>query len=224
MKNFLNAEYPNLKPLFLMYAVSIILVSLRMKLSQDLHYLFLVWNLFLAIIPLIFAYLLREKKDVLLKPVLFLGFMGWLLFLPNAPYILTDFIHLNYSPKNWFAFDLVMILSFALSGLFSGLLSIKIMQEAFLHNIDPKIKHFAQSLLFMLCAYGVYLGRFWRYNSWHIVTHPTTLLKNCMATLAHPAQYWQLWIFTLAFGTLLHVISFFTFTFWYRQEKLSHYV
>ncbi len=210
MKKFLISEYDTLKPIFLTCALSIFLVFFRMKISHDLHHLFLIWNLFLAFMPLCFAYLLRMMVEkVGHNKIGVLGIIPFLVFLPNAPYILTDFIHLTYSPRKWFGFDLLMILSFAVSGLFCALLSIKMVYDQFFEKKGDKFRHFAEILTFILCGYGVYLGRFWRYNSWHLITHPFRLVTDCFATLMHPITHQQVWLFTLGFGGLLYVLNYF---------------
>ena len=224
MKKFLISEYTRLKPVFLTCSMSMILVAFRMKISHDLHYLFLDWNLFLAIIPLVMACWLYERKSAKNKTLWALGFMAWLLFLPNAPYILTDFIHLSYSPKKWFAFDLLMISSFAVSGLVCGLISVKIIQDQLMNGFSRKSRRLAEGLIFLLCGYGIYLGRFWRYNSWYLLTDPFRLIKDCFATLAHPLVHWQIWLFTIGFGAFLHVIYFFSSAYFHQTPKNNVYV
>lgn len=223
MKEFIISEYSRLKVVFLSCSVSIALVAFRMKISHDLHYLFLVWNLFLALIPLFIAYGLQEKICAKNKIQVALFFFIWLIFLPNAPYILTDFIHLSYSPKKWFAFDLLMIASFAASGLVAGLISVKITQDLFVYSFSEKSVRYALGIIFLLCGYGIYLGRFWRYNSWHLITEPFQLIKDCFSTVVHPFVHWQVWLFTLIFGVFLYGIYFMGKPYFCQNPKSTAY-
>ncbi len=78
--------------------LSIVLLMIRMKLTHSFFYLFLVWNLFLAVIPFaITSYLVSLPKLNKLSSALWFGL--WLLFLPNSPYIITDLLHLKNKYK-----------------------------------------------------------------------------------------------------------------------------
>ena len=92
--------------------LSMVLLIIRMKLTHSFFYLFLVWNLFLAVIPFtITTYLVSIPK--LNKIGLVVWFSVWLLFLPNAPYIITDLLHLKISPNHLLWLDVLVVSSFA---------------------------------------------------------------------------------------------------------------
>ena len=97
----------------------LVLLWVRTLLAGSAMYLFLLWNLFLAAIPLLASgRLMRERRPewaLSLRDGLWLGV--WLLFLPNAPYLLTDFVHLRHRPPVPFWYDLAVILSCAGTGL-----------------------------------------------------------------------------------------------------------
>src|SRR5262245_61828292 len=106
--------------------VSVALVVARVGWTRHLHYAFLIWNLFLAWLPLVFALLADERyRKVRKADWHFAGLLvAWLLFFPNAPYIFTDLIHLTTHYYTHFWVDLVLVLSCALTGLVLGFLSL----------------------------------------------------------------------------------------------------
>src|SRR5207247_5817748 len=111
---------------------SFALVVARIFWTGNIGYGFLIWNLFLAWLPLIFALLASENYQAAAsgRNWRFLGLAGaWLLFFPNAPYIFTDLIHLTrgYFPHFWV--DMVLILTCALTGLVLGFLSLFLLQS-----------------------------------------------------------------------------------------------
>ena len=111
---------------------SVTIWRVRSEYSGSGRYAFLIWNLFLAWIPFIISYftytlILRRKWIYLVIPV---AAFVWLIFFPNAPYILTDFQHLANSSGNlpvWY--DVMMLLWFAITGLLLGMVSLFLMQE-----------------------------------------------------------------------------------------------
>src|SRR5262245_38242050 len=110
--------------------VCVSLVAARVCWTRNLHYAFLVWNLFLAWVPLLLALLASDKfRNGSGRGWRFLGLVSvWLLFFPNAPYIFTDIIHLRqgYLPHFWV--DLVLVLVASLTGLVLGFVSLFLMQ------------------------------------------------------------------------------------------------
>jgi uncharacterized membrane protein len=162
---------------------------------------FLVWNLFLAWIPLAIALLLRLWKKPPLLVLLPLGSL-WLLFFPNAPYILTDLIHFRWSNQLiWL--DLSMFLSFALAGLFVGYTSL-----AWMHVVIRARFGDWLSWLFVISAlvasgFGMYIGRFLRFNSWDIVTNPLGLAADIYIQLFSRTTFLHTWLLSLTFTFLI---------------------
>lgn len=185
-------------------ALTIILLMIRMKLTHSYFYLFLVWNLFLAIIPYaITTYLVSLPR--LNKFALIAVFGIWMLFLPNAPYILTDFLHLRYSETYLMWIDVLLVTSFAYNGLILFFLSVMDMESVLSRYIAPKQIRYLLPSVFFLSSFGMYLGRFLRYNSWEIVQHPFSIFTDISEILINPSQHYIAWIFTLTFGTFLSV-------------------
>lgn len=183
---------------------SIVLLMVRIKLNKSFFYLFLIWNVFLAIIPFAITMYLNRKPNIN-KLTFGFWFLAWLAFLPNAPYIITDLIHIRKGNEFMVWLDILVVLSFALSGLFLFYLSIRDMQKITASKFKrTPIKTVTLFILF-LCGFGVYLGRFLRYNSWEIISNPQIIITDVFDILISPFQNSEAWLFTLGFGTFLAV-------------------
>lgn len=192
-----------------------IMLTLRSQLAGHDYYAFMLWNLFLAAIPLGLSLGLRQiNRFVLALPLLAV----WLLFFPNAPYVLTDLMHLKEYPGNvpmWL--DLLMLLSFALVALWFGFQSLHIVQ----HWVARKFSHATAWCVTVgslgLSGFGVYLGRFDRWNSWDLLHRPVSLLSRIASYVLHPMAHTGTWGFTLGFGTLL----IFAYLFWFSSAPTA---
>ncbi len=163
-------------------------------------YLFILWNLFLAFLPLFFAKVTMRLRE---KPKLqVLAFLSWLLFFPNAPYILTDLTHLDHSHGfNWY--DTLLILAAGIAGIKMAFDSLDLVLIE-LNKLFPRISGIIWTTGFMLlAAYGIYLGRFLRFNSWDILKQPIKLFRACMDLFLHPAIYRSEWTMILIFSGFL---------------------
>jgi uncharacterized membrane protein len=151
--------------------VSVVLVVARIICVRDTHYAFLIWNLFLAWIPMIFALLAREHQQHGASPGWrFFAFgAAWLLFFPNAPYIFTDVVHLTRFYSHFWV-DLVLILLNALTGMVIGFVSLYLMQSAVRHMAGELMSWLFIGVVAVLSGFGICFGRFLRLNSWDIVT------------------------------------------------------
>lgn len=190
--------------ILLLSCMAIALLAVRVYFTGSIKFAFLIWNLFLAWIQLlatIFIYRFRPQN----KSLLVLYFI-WLLFFPNAIYILTDFIHLNsnYSFQSWI--DLTVLLLFAMSGFFASIISLSAMQQ---YIVRHSKYHFLAGLhLMIVCiasGYGVYLGRFLRFNSWDMLHHPMTIIYITLQRVAHPMAHLRTFFITLFFSLLLYI-------------------
>lgn len=183
---------------------SIAILMIRMKLTHSFFYLFLVWNLFLAVIPFaITTYLVNNSQ--LDKIRLLLWFCVWLIFLPNAPYIVTDLLHLKISLSYFLWMDILVVMAFALNGLLLFYISLIDMRTLLNCLINQKYTSPIISLVLFLCGFGVYLGRFLRYNSWEIIQNPLSLFEDISAIILYPKEHLEAWLFTFVFGCFLSV-------------------
>ena len=180
----------------------------------------MVWNSFLAFIPLALSYWLfrgRGRRTV----AWWIGFGTFIAFLPNAPYVLTDIIHLVDDIHRGYSIwiiTLVLIPQYLLfmgAGIEAYVLSVinfgRYLKRQSLAQYIP----LSELVIHALCAIGIYLGRFQRFNSWDILTQPDTLVisvvndllgKRPLAIVAITfvvitVVYWPLKQMTLALAT-----------------------
>lgn len=178
----------------------VILVLIRIQITESTNYTFLLWNIFLAFIP----YFLSEwmKKTSFTKPKIIILISIWLLFLPNAPYIITDLIHLHNYPPKYIWYNLFMIFSFAFAGLSLAIISMYDVYRIIKKNWSTFTAYSFIVLASFLSGFGIYLGRFLRLNSWDVFTNPLYTLKQISASLSQNIA----WFVSLGFGSLLWVL------------------
>jgi len=170
----MKLSFKQLIYLFALFCIS--LLAYRILKSGSLAYIFLAWNLFLAFIPWWMSNHLKKINALQLKQVPLI--ISWLLFLPNAPYILTDLFHLRPRLPFQLWFDLVLVLSFALIGMIVFLKSLKDMLGILKQYINPVYMAIITPAIFWLISFGLYLGRYLRFNSWNVVNHPFMVVRQ----------------------------------------------
>lgn len=202
-------------------AVTCGMVVLRILGTGNYRYGFLIWNLFLAWLPLLFASLARERFRTIEKSARlgwpFLSLSGaWLLFFPNAPYICTDLVHLANRSFPSFWIDLSVILSCAFIGLLLGFLSLYLMHDIVRQRYGQFTGWLFVASAAGLSSFGIYLGRFLRFNSWDIIAQPGKLYQSISAFASgnsHPHQ--------LAFLALFATFLFLAYLMLYALTQLK---
>jgi uncharacterized membrane protein len=173
--------------LLLLALFSFILVAFRIIATQRVFYGFLIFNLILAIIPFLIGLIwLAIPKLHTNKYWLLTGTVAWLLFLPNAPYIVTDFLHFKKESAMPEWFDVLMLTSFSCSGLAFGFTSLATMQQLWEFRFGKRAAEICIFCGCLLSGLGVYIGRFLRYNSWDILQKPFALLADMPPLLLEP--------------------------------------
>jgi len=183
--------------------LSLLLIVGRVLLTGKLTFLFLAWNLFLALIPFGLSTLLGVANKPLQARLLLPVGAAWLLFFPNAPYILTDLFHLDARPGVPLWYDLALILSCAWNGLMLAYASLLDMQRLVQLRFGTAASWVFASAALLLSSFGIYLGRYLRFNSWDVVTNPLTLFYDIVSRLLHPFSYPGTWGVTVVFGVFL---------------------
>lgn len=186
---------------------SFILLCARVIATGHIAFIFLLWNLLLAFIPYAVSHWLYNNIHVRENRVkLSAVIVTWVLFIPNSFYILTDLFHLGQfaSAPKWF--DLLLILSFAWNGLLFGITSLRKM-ELILQSISGK----KVSLLFVfsvmwLISFGIYVGRFLRYNSWDVIVQPFSLFGDIIDMLFHPFHNKMEWGMILCYAIFMSLL------------------
>lgn len=192
-------------------AFTVALVFARIHHTGHQSFRFLLWNLFLAVLPFGATVVLRVVSErrtsrvtrVALAPLWALWFVFW----PNAPYLVTDFVHLapRRDVPQWF--DLLLLLSCAHNGLMLGLGSLYDAERS-LVAMTPSRRWFAPvvvGLAITAGAFGIFLGRFQRWNSWDLATQPVAVLADSLAILAAPASHRTAWFVTVSLGAFLSI-------------------
>ncbi|MBO8171587.1 MAG: DUF1361 domain-containing protein [Bacillaceae bacterium] len=203
--------------LLLLSMVCGLMVMLRNGNADNRNYLFLAWNLFLAWIPLLLALgidrmLSKRYTDHRTGKIMALG-VAWLLFYPNAPYMITDFIHFNYmnfihfgdvwtiNDDIWVWYDFVMFALFVWSGFLLGFVSLFIIHRLIDHEWSNILAWMFVGLVCVLSGFAIYLGRFIRWNSWDVLVHPVELVRSLSANFNAESV-----LFSLMFGLFLILV------------------
>ena len=178
---------------FLLASATIFSVAIwrvRSEYSGTVHYAFLIWNLFLAWIPFIiayFTYTLTLKRQWVYVVIPIAAFL-WMIFFPNAPYILTDFQHLAGQWTDlpiWY--DVMMLIWFAFTGLLLGMVSLFLMQEIIRREFGRWVGWGFVTLVAGLSSTGIYMGRFLRWNSWDIILNPSSIARYTIESARDPS-------------------------------------
>lgn len=164
----------------------ILLVSVRMQRTGNFYFMFLWWNLFLALVPLLASSALQSLNPRR-RPVASMVVFGvWLLFLPNAFYIVTDLVHLAHRPPVPLWYDLALIMSCAGTGLLLGYLSLADVHGSVERWYGRPAGWVVAIGSLCLSGFGLYLGRFLRWNSWEAFSNPFGLVMDIVGRLTNP--------------------------------------
>jgi uncharacterized membrane protein len=143
---------------------------------------FLVWNLFLAWIPMVLALwitVLRSRWTVAAAS------LAWLAFLPNAPYLVTDLVHLNRGGNDLWRH--VLQFGFAAwTGTLLGVVSMRLVHQRVERAAGPAVGWCVVAGSVGLCAVGVVIGRFQRWNSWDLLTRPSQVAASTFDWVSNP--------------------------------------
>jgi uncharacterized membrane protein len=199
MKTFIS-KYKWLQPA-LMFTLA--LLAGRMAYASRFTFLFIPWNLFLAIVPLYFSHRLSTATTPG-RAAIYIAL--WLLFFPHAMYIVTDLFHLRQRIGIPMWYDLLILLSAAMTGVIMGFLSLREVERYLQRTIKAGYVPWVIFCAFLLCGYGIYLGRYLRWNSWDIVVQPVDLLSDIAYNIIHPLRNKECWTLTLLFGLWMHIL------------------
>lgn len=175
-------------PIMFSTLLAIGLVTARIIYTRHGTFVFLVWNLLLAWIPYLaalWAAASHQRNPRRWWAIIAPGIL-WLAFFPNAPYIITDFLHLTARPPVPMWFDIGLLATFAWSGLFLAVFSLRAMQNVVADFVGAPVSWLFVLVIVGLSGVGVYMGRFLRWNSWDLLVQPKTVLFDILHRLAHP--------------------------------------
>jgi len=173
--------------------------------NQSLNYEYLVWNLFLAWLPLLFAL----RLTILLTYKRWSSWEGlatsflWLVFLPNSFYMISDFIHLQDVKRVDILYDTIMFTSFIYTGVVLGFSSLYLIHLQLQRRLSRRATAICIAGTLLICSMAIYIGRDLRWNSWDILTNPGGLLFDVSDRLQHASSYPKMLITIIAFFILL---------------------
>lgn len=179
---------------------SVSLVLFRISLGHDRLGYSMLWNLFLAALPLIWSSIFQSaiaRKHWVWASV---SFVLWILFLPNAPYLMTDLIHLKAKANVQLWYILAMLLSCAATGTLIGYISLMDVHAAIERRFGFVNGWLLALASLMLCGFGIYLGRFLRWNSWDALTHPLLFVHTVIGHFVNANAQPRPLSVTLVFG------------------------
>ena len=200
---------------------SLVLFRIRTVLSGSYDFAFLIWNIFLAWIPLGIAYtasVFAQRRRFLLLTIPF-AVVLWLIFFPNAPYILTDLLHLGrMGPDVPVWFDMLLLIWFAWTGLLLGLVSLFLMHSIVIRELG-RITGWAFVLTVgVLSSLGIYIGRFLRWNSWDLFFQPLERFTEFMYYATHPSMRSIIFISTFAIFFLFVYVTLYAFGLLFQEQ------
>lgn len=187
----------------------------RVVYTGSLAYSHILWNLLLAWVPVALAWIATRTTRT---PQWLRGLAtgGWLIFLPNAPYLITDLIHLHPSGQIPLLYDGVLLFSLGLSGLATGLATVFWMEQVIAGRFGRWARMAFSVGALGMAGCGVYVGRFLRWNSWDAILRPVQLAQDLAQYALHPFLHWRAWaaaaLFTLLLASVYWPLRALTFT------------
>ena len=193
----------------------------RIHWSQKVFFQNLIWNLFLAWLPYLFSLVVAAIHQA--RPswwwAMIIPALLWVIFLPNALYIVTDLIHLKELKTIPMWYDAGFLSITAWTGLFLAVGSLYTMQKI-VHSYAGKIASWGFALLIIgSSGYGVYIGRFLRWNSWDILDVPLEIISDSLSPITNPLQYKDKIVFIIMY-TALYLVTYLAFS-WLRPMDSS---
>ena len=210
-------------PILLSTIFAVALFAARVLHSHSFVFQNLIWNLFLAWMPYLFsvwAAALYASKSGRWWVIVFPGFL-WLIFFPNAPYIITDFLHLAHRPGVPIWFDILMLATFAWTGCFLAIASLRTMQIIVRNHLGWLMSWVFAGSVLALGGLGIYLGRFSRWNSWDIFISPKEIIYEVASRVLNPLSNLTFFGFTTLFTAFL-LVCYLMFISIRREDYFPH--
>lgn len=191
----------------------LVMLVVRRHYEPELVRGYLVWNLFLAWIPYVCARAIwRAGRAGTPLPLLLAPLAVWLVFLPNAPYLVTDVVHLHRHAQGIaLAVEVALFSAVALAGILLGVAAVQPVHRMVAERYGPVASRAFPPLIAVAVAFGVYLGRVQRWNSWALFETPGQLFHATWNVLghpvAHPRAFGGIALFSVAFLAVYLVLT-----------------
>lgn len=204
-------------------AVCIGLVAARMAYSESSRHLGLVWNLFLAWIPFMLAYFAHAiswQRIWLYLVIPIIAFL-WLIFFPNAPYMLTDLQDISRGTSGaplWY--DVIILVWFSWTAMLLGVVSLYLMQDILLRTFGRTAGWIFVFVVSGMSSFGIYIGRFVRLNSWDILQDPTETAMEILGLVISPSMRLGAFIFLYTFFFLFVYLTLYSFSHLLQEQNV----
>lgn len=198
-------ELPALTMAAVAMAWCVALWMARAWFTGDEHYFYLVYNLALAAIPLLLGTAAIRVRHRAGRAVLL---ACWLAFFPNAPYLITDLIHLRPRPECPFWFDWLLFVSMAGGGLLLAVISLAQVHGFLRKHLQTLHADGLVLAVVSLSAFGIYLGRFLRWNSWDVVTQPGSMIGELASLVFQPFDHPRMLAYSFGVAVVLGLSYF----------------
>lgn len=197
------------------------LVLARVAYSESGRHATLIWNLFLAWIPFMLAYFAHAvswRKASLYLIIPLIAFL-WLIFFPNAPYMLTDLQDLTRRAAGaplWY--DVIMIVWTSWTGTLLGVISLYLMQDIIIRRFGRTTGWVFVFVISILSSFGIYIGRFVRLNSWDILQDPAETAQEILGIIVDPSMRLAAFTLLYAFFFLFLFLLLYSFSHMLREQ------
>lgn len=191
----LNRYIP--KDIMYVFVIAAVLIIARITLFKSIYFVYLFWNIFLAILPFVLSSILLyyENKHKLSKTIFICLSIVWLLLLPNAPYIVTDLIHMNRMRGAVALYDTFLLFSSAWLGLLIFMYSLNHIEKIIVKKYGELIAKIKVPSIILLTSLGIYIGRDLRFNSWDIFN--PSLFEDVWSRVTHPVHFSEVCLFVI---------------------------
>lgn len=193
------------KSIIILATLAVVLNIFRIIIWGKFSFTWILWNIFLAFVPfLISSLMLILTKEKKMNKVLFvIGIFLWMIFIPNAPYIVTDFIHIGTTRSIPIIYDILLIFNSALVGLILCFHSLFHIEQIVKTKHKKNTGRLIMGIFIIMISFGVYLGRFLRFNSWDIFIDHSSLVNNIWEIISQAAMHTEVYLYTLLFFVFL---------------------
>jgi uncharacterized membrane protein len=202
-------------------AMCVGLVLARVAYSESGRHLGLIWNLFLAWIPFMLAYFAHAvswRKATLYLIIPVIAFL-WLIFFPNAPYMLTDLQDLTRKANDaplWY--DVIIVVWTSWTGTLLGVISLYLMQDIIIRRFGRTTGWVFVFVISILSSFGIYIGRFVRLNSWDILQDPAETAQEILGIIIDPSMRLAAFTLLYAFFFLFIFLLLYSFSHMLREQ------
>ena len=207
---FEKKNLPFFSVLLLPAIVALVLLVIRIVATDSTRYLFLIWNLLLAFVPLVLLLVLKNRlKNTAWwsVPNILITF-AFIAFLPNAFYIMTDYKHLRGASEININYDILMINVFAWTGLLWGYCATLEFHKELKKRLSSSRALISMGLVFSAISFAIYLGRFVRWNSWDILVQPAAIIFDVSDQVINPSMHVNAYFYTFIFFISLFSIHY----------------